>query len=378
MDKPQKGRTITIKIDGNERPKKKNKPEPVPELVLEPVLEPVQEPVLEPAKEQVSTQSPAANHIELESAAAKEAAVEEEPFEWILPTEAEEGKLEQKVEEGSKKKEQRPEKLPFMHNKGKKLNPEKRKWVTTIFLIILCAVILGTIFGLTMLKMVLPDEGAARRSEPVLQQEQPKPPAAAVGSGEIELPPITASVVQAGIYSVKETAYEEQSKLRNKGIPAQVMDMENLGMSGKFALFIGVSNSIAEAKTLSQELGARGIETFAKEITIGEKTVKGIGGEESKLLEIAPQIFQTMTVNLSDGRADAKISPENKAAFAKQEKSLAAIKKDNLKTEKIVQLYAEATAAASQFMKYEDKLDSGTETAVQQHLLAFLALYQEL
>lgn len=370
MDKAKKGSTITIKINGNERPIKKNKQEPV--------LKPAKEEEKEQIKEQEKAPSPKTHHVELESAAAKEAAGEEELFEWILPKEHEQGTQEPKIEKDANKKEQKLEKLPLMNNKGKKINPEKRKWFTTIFLIVICAVVLGTIFGFTMLRMVLPDEGSARKSEPVLRQEQSTIPAEKVGSSDIELQPITTYVVQAGIYSAKETAQEEQAKLRNEGIPAQVMDMGNLGMSGKFALFIGVANNIAEAKTLSQELGAGGIETFAKEITVGKKTVKGIGSEESKLLEMAPQLFQTMTVNISDGRGSSQISPESKAAFAKQEKSLVAIKKEQLKSEKMVQLYAEATAAASQFMKNEGKLDSRTEVAIQQHLLAFLALYQEV
>jgi stage II sporulation protein B len=370
MDKPKNGGTITIKINGNERPIKKNKQDPV--------LKPAKEDKKEQIKEQEKAPSPKSIHVELESAAAKEVAGEEELFEWILPKEHEQGTREPKIENDANKKEQKLEKLPFMNNKGRRINPEKRKWFTTIFLIIICAVILGTIFGFTMLHMVLPDEGSASKSEPVLKQEQSKTPAEKIGSGDIALQPITTYVVQAGIYSAKETAQEEQAKLRNEGVPAQVMDMGNLGMSGKFALFIGVASNIAEAKTLSQELGAGGIETFAKEITVGKKSVKGIGDEEGKLLEMAPQLFQTMIVNISDGRASSQISPENKAAFAKQEKSLAAIKKEQLKSEKMVQLYAEAAAASSQFKKNEGKLDSSTERAIQQHLLAFLALYQEL
>lgn len=356
MDKPNKGSTITIKINGKERPMK-NKQESI--------------------REQEKAKSATANHVEMESAAAKEAAEEGEFFEWILPTEPDNGAQEERAEEGTEPKEKQPEKFPFMKNKGKKMNPEKRKWITTIFFIVLCAVIVGTIFGLTMLKMVLPD-GGSDRSEPVVQQVQPITPSAAGGSNDIDLPPLTTYVVQAGIYSAKETAQKEQERLKNKGIPAQVIDMENLDMSGKFALFIGVSNNITGAKTVSQERAAEGIETFAKEITVGKKTVKGISGEEGKLLEMAPQLFQTITVNVNDLRASAKVSPENQAALAKQEKVLAEINKDKLKNEKAVQLYSEAAAASSQFKKYADKPDNGTETTVQQHLLTILALYLEL
>ena len=146
----------------------------------------------------------------------------------------------------------------------------------------ICAIAIGTIFGMTMLNMVLPDERAVQSSVPPATQKQEDIPAVVSGDKEVKLQPVTAFVVQAGLYSSKETAQAEQEKLRKDGLPAQVMDMSELGMDGKYALFIGISGSINEAKSLSQELSTGGVETFAKEINAGGKTVKEIEEEEKE------------------------------------------------------------------------------------------------
>ncbi len=148
MDKPNKGRTITIKIDGKERPIK-NK----------------QEPAIERKREQ--TQPSVTEQVDLEAAAAKEPASDGEDFEWILPTDGEGTPSEQKAVKTPEQKKEPSQKFPsFMNGKGKKINPEKKRWLTTIFLIVICAIAIGTIFGMTMLNMVLPDERAVQSSVP--------------------------------------------------------------------------------------------------------------------------------------------------------------------------------------------------------------------
>ncbi len=193
----------------------------------------------------------------------------------------------------------------------------------------------------------------------------------------MKLQPVTAFVVQAGLYSSKETAQAEQEKLRKDGLPAQVMDMSELGMDGKYALFIGISGSINEAKSLSQELSTGGVETFAKEINAGGKTVKGIEEEEKKLLELAPQLYQTISGNMHELKSST-LSEDNKAAFAKLEKSMTEIDKEKLKSESVLQVHAALQEASSQYKKFAEKPGRDTEIALQQHLLSFLALYQNV
>lgn len=358
MDKPNKGRTVIIKINGKERPIK-NK----------------QESAMERKREQ--TQSPETAKVNLEAAAAKEPAPDGEDFEWILPTDAEGAQSEQQDVKASSQKKEPPQKFPFMNGKGKKINPEKKKWLTTIFLIVICAIAIGTIFGMTMLNMVLPDERSMQSSVPPTEQKQGNIPAAANGDKEVKLPPLTAYVVQAGIYSSKETAQAEQEKLRKNGLPAQAIDMGKMGMDGKYALFIGISNSMNGAKNLSHELGNGEIETFAKEITTAEKTVKGVEEEEKKLLELAPNLFQTISGNMEDLKTST-LSQEKKAAFAKWDKGMLEIDKEKLKNESALQVYGALIDASSQYKKYEEKTGRDTEIALQQHLLSFLALYQNV
>ena len=356
MDKQNKRRTITIKINGKERPMKNR-----------------QEPVSECNREQ--TQSRISEQVNLEAAAAKESAVEGEDFEWILPTDAEgtQTQSEQKAAKPPKQKEEPPRKLPFMNGKGKKINPERKKWLTTIFLIVIGAIVIGTIFGMTMMNIVLPDESAVQSSVTPAEQIPEKIPPAANGDNEVQLQPLTAYVVQAGIYSAKETAEAEQEKLRKDGLPVQAMDMSTMGLDGKYALFIGISGSISGAKNLSQELSAGGTETFAKEIKTGAKTVKGVAEEEKKLLELAPQLFQIISGNMA-----STLSEDNQAAFAKLENTMTAIDKEKLINESVLEVYSTLEEASSQYKKFQENPSHDTEIALQQHLLSFLAFYQNV
>jgi stage II sporulation protein B len=356
MDKPNQRRTITIKIDGKERPMKNR-----------------QESVIERNREQ--TQSPISDQVNLEAAAAKEPAAEGEDFEWILPTDVEGTPNEQKVAKASEQKKEPPQKFPFMNGKGKKINPERKKWLTTIFLIVIGAIVIGTIFGMTMLNIFLPDESAVQSVVTPAEQKQENIPPASNGDNDVQLQPLTAYVVQAGIYSSTETAQVEQEKLRKEGLPVQAIDMSKMGMDGKYALFIGMSGTINGAKNLSQELSAGGMETFAKEINTGAKTIKGVAEEEMKLLELAPQLFQTISGNMGDLQSST-LSEENQAAFAELEKRLTAIDKEKLKNESVLQVYSTLVKASSQYRKFQDSPSRDTDIALQQRLLSFLALYQ--
>lgn len=339
MDKPDTNdrRTITIKIN-SVRNRKEAKGEEMNER--------------KPSQSQES--------INLEAAAAKETEVDGEDFEWLLPTEpgnpvSETKQYQEKDFASGKKEAQRkgPLKLP--------LQPEKKKWLTTIFLIVFCAVIVGTIFGMTMLKIVSPDEMQADGSIPSTGvSSENNSGAAANGGKEFQLPALTTYVVQAGIYSSEETALSEQERLRGQGLPAQAVDMSGIGMEGKYALFVSISGSINEAKKISQDLSAAGTETFAKEVSFSGKTIAGITAEEAKLLALSPQLFQTMNS-----------TEDSKEAFEQLEK----IDKEQLQNDKVKQIYGALTAAATEYKKITDKPDRETEKALQQYLLHYLSLY---
>ncbi len=60
---------------------------------------------------------------------------------------------------------------PFLNNKVNKWKKPRKGVVTPIFLAIFFAVLVGTTFGLTMLKMVLPEQ-VTNGEQPVVGTEQ--------------------------------------------------------------------------------------------------------------------------------------------------------------------------------------------------------------
>lgn len=370
MDKPKNGNTITIKINGTERPTKNQK----------------QQMEAEPKQERESShstelQSPSANYAEREAAAAHEVVNEGENFEWILPEDLkDECHSEKKGEEESISNKDKHSQFPFMNPKKREVNPEKRKWLTTIFLIVLCAVILGTIFGVTMLNMVLPEEKASpvSKGETVAGQEQSSAPVASEEGRKFTLKQVEAFVVQAGVYSSREMAEREQTALTNTEIPAQVLDMSELGMAGKFAVFVGIANTAEEAKKLSQEISAGGLETFTKEIKVGGKNIAVEAEDERKLLAAAPDMYQSISAAFYERKGTDKLSAERQLALSQLEKNLTAIDKEKINSKQVLQIYSELKEGDSQLKNYIEKPNADTETAIQQHLLTFFAVYHEL
>ena len=162
--------------------------------------------------------------------------------------------------------------------------------MTPIVLTIFFAILVGTTFGLTMLKMVLPEQ-VTTGERPVAGTEQKNETPVATGSAELTLPSISASVIQEGVYTTQNSAEQMKSSLKEKGIPVEVFSID-----GKFVIFIGVAGNVGDAKIMGQEYKGSGIDTFSKDFTIEEKKVTNLQEEEKKLLELAPTIVSNSFV----------------------------------------------------------------------------------
>jgi stage II sporulation protein B len=351
MDKSNKGNTITIKINRKDLPPKEQDDTPVQSKIRE------------------KSESHLSESGEQESAAAKEPIEEGETFEWILPakkgaTESKQSKNEsiEKIEESKSKS-----KLPPFLNKVNKSEQSKKGMFTPIFLSIFFAVLVGTTFGLTMLKMV-PPEQVTVGEQPVVGTEQKEETPIAAGTVELALPSLSGSVVQESVYTSQESAEQIKNSLKERGIPAEVFSVD-----GKFALFIGVAQNVEAAKVMGQAYKASGTDTFTKEFIIEEKTVSNLKEEEKKLLELAPPIYQTLVTSLSNG-----IPTELKASFEQQSADLTKIDKNKIQNKEMIILYSELEAATAQLKKYGENPDPKTLTLIQQHLLSFLSSYQRL
>jgi stage II sporulation protein B len=352
MDKPNKGNTITIKINRKDLP-------------------PKEQGDLTPEQRKIKDQpvSHLSENGEQETAAAKERIEEGETFDWILPTkkgatESKDNKIVSEKIEVAKSELKLP---PFLNNKVNKWKKPKKGVVTPIFLAIFLAVLVGTTFGLTLLKMVLPEQ-VTNGEPPVVGTEQKNETPIVTGSVELTLPSLSASVVQEGVYGSQDSAKQTQTSLKEKGTPAEVFSVD-----GKFAIFIGVAQNIEAAKTLGQSFKASGMDTFSKGFNVEEKKVSNLQEEEKKLLELSPKLYQTLLASLSNG-----IPAEMKESFEQQSATLTKIDKSKIQNKEISNMYSELEAASTQLKKSDENLDPQTLNLVQQHLLSFLSSYQRL
>lgn len=367
MDKPNKGNTITIKINRKDLPLKEQNEKEQDEKEQNEKEQHNRTP--EHSKIKEKSESNLSESGEQESAAAKEPIEEGETFDWILPTKK--GTTEKKESKVAsiEKKEKSKSKLKSLtfSNNAKKLKQSRKGHMTPIVLAVFFAILVGTTFGLTMLKMVLPEQ-LTNGVQPVVGKEQKEETPIAAGSVEWTLPSVSASIVQEGVYASQESAKQIQASLKEKGTPAEIFSLD-----GKFAIFIGVAQNVGDAKIIGQKYKASGIDTFSKDYSIKEKKVTDLQEEEKKFLELAPPFYKTLLSSLSNG-----IPAEMKSTFEQQSADLTKIDKNKIQNKNIIAIYSELEAASAQIKKNDENPDPKTLTLIQQHLLAFLSSYQSL
>ncbi|WP_053367281.1 SPOR domain-containing protein [Bacillus sp. FJAT-27245] len=291
-----------------------------------------------------------------EAAAALDAG--DEAFDWILPEEepVEQGKF--IINEASTTASIYPKQSAGA--KRKNGFPIKPAVFTIVF-----AIIVGVGLGAGMWKLVFIDKEVATALQP--EGEATKPSGETKPSAStIQLSPLSAYVVQEGIYSSKESAEVAKKNLEEKGIPAAVLDKDGQGM-----LLAGVAGSIESAKGFGALLTEEGIAIYAKEITLSPRQKDKVTSVEKQFLAIAPELFGKIS-------SSAGLAMEGKTAggTAALIKELAAIDAGKLANPDIKALFSELTDAAQNLETYEKAGNRQNAIAAQSHLLNFLAGYQ--
>ena len=365
MDKPKNENTITIKINGKESPvHEDNKKDIIDQQKYE-------------TNEQTAT---SANPHELETAAAQEKNDDSDNFDWILPNTTPTQIIEefQQVPDPIKKKKKVKDITDITTlGTGFKLNKQTfRKMNLSTFLAIFFAVLLGTFFGLMLLKIV-PAEKVIENEQPVINQEVQKQSEkeTSQGSGTLEgkREALSFAVVQEGIYTSKEGAENIKKNLNDQGIPAEVF-----AANGQFAIFVGVSSNVEEAKVIGNTLKSSGIDTYAKQWSIEEKNLSKLNEEEKKVLEMSSKVYASFNESISSVNGSNPISPKLMEDVTKHTSSLTTIDKGKLQNQSIIGIHSQLEAASSQLKEYNNKPQSSTLNKVQQHLLSFLTNYQSL
>lgn len=359
MEKPNRGNTIKIKLNGESQT-----------FSEEPVK-----------KEQESSNDSFTKVINidedfddqdvfLETAAAKESV--DESFDWIIPESTENDIQEYKVvssqnqKKGGKKKQASFTTFSMKRNGG----VLKSIIVTAVF-----AILIGTSFGVLMLKLVISENSKPAVTEPVVVDKGSDKGSEATGgkSSSIVIGAQTAFIVQGGAFSTKDAAANGASQAKGKGAPAQT-----LAMNGKEFLLLGVADSTETAKQMEGHYEANGFDdVLSKQIPITEKTVSEINETEKSFLEAAPAIYQQLSKVTSNAIVSGNISSgANKEVTGLGEQLNQSA--DKLKNEKVKNLNKELSGALEKVESFQEKKSKNSLVEAQQHLLNYLSIYFSL
>jgi stage II sporulation protein B len=351
----KQGKTITIKINGKDRPVREDKlihQKEDPEIKMNPLDKDEVESWVFPIDRDEAIN---------ETAAAQEQA--EESFDWILPDHVEEEIVkEYKIApKQAKNKKKNSLGISVWNNKIKRNN----RLFTTIFVTVFFAVLLGTAFGVTILKFVTADtESVTPVSTPAKTPPAAEQPAA--GSESLELTSIPAFVIQNGIFTTEDAAKERVNLLSGQGVTAEIFPSND-----QFAVYLGMGGSIEEAKQKSEALKAKGVEVFAKPIEISGGKADGLTADEAKFMAQAPEIYAI----LSNGNTAA---PESIKKVEDYQAILSKITDKSVKDKHVLKAKASIERASAAFIGYQKTKDANQLAEMQNGLLAFLSAYQSI
>ncbi|WP_226646592.1 SPOR domain-containing protein [Mesobacillus subterraneus] len=294
-----------------------------------------------------------------ESAAAQEQ--NEDSFDWILPDPVEEEIVKEYKFAPKQEKKQKKKSIGIsVWNPKMKRN---NRLYTTIIMNVLFAVLIGTAFGVTFLKFLPsePDTAAPAVTQPKAGQAEEKP---AGGKESLELKPIPTFIVQNGIFTTEAGAKERVDLLAGQGVTAELFPV-----NGQFAVYLGTAGSIEAAKQQAEVLKAKGVEVFAKPFEIAGGTAVGLTAAESEFLKQAPEIYSIMLKGSSSAAEEVKKVEDYQAKLSKMEdKSIA--------DKAVLKAKASMEKASGAFTSYQKTKDANQLVEVEKSLLAFLSAYQ--
>lgn len=366
VEREEKGKTITIKINGKNHTFQDTERQENKRMEAENHRDPLIEETDQNNKYDYSSA--------LEAAATKEAA-DEENFDWILPDESSDFNMDvQEYKIAKQPKKQNQKGIGSISKNFKKNN--RNGMLSSVFLTVFFAILLGTSFGLLLLKLVITENEIAS-DQPVIAEPIPEKtedtPAGGGGTETITLEPLSTFVVQGGVFSNKAAADQMKDEAVQLGAPAQVVEM-----NGQAILYVSVADSIEHAKEIGAQLKNKGIEVFAKPITFDGKTLKDLKGEDKKVMEAAGAIYQSLSVGASEAAASQTISASTLENAEKQGSILKDITEDKLKHDGVISIKEELDQALGQLRAFKQKGEPSIQIKLQQHLLAFLAAYHSM
>ena len=357
MDKPNKGNTIKIKLNGENTKFEEEAPKMEPEVSSNTTTKVIK---INPA--------PTESDSYLETAAAQESV--DESFDWIIPESSDNDLVEYKIATTTNTKKNGPKKnISFSSNSIKK----NGRPLGSIFVSATFAILIGLTIGIFMLKMVTePSKKVA--TVPAVVEETGGTGTTTTTTGKTTtavIEQLTAYVIQGGVFSSKDGAKATADQITEKGIPSQLVEM-----SGKQYLFLGVADTIEMAKSLGTQYKEHGVEeVFAKPLLVDEKKVADVSEKEKAFLEGAPTIYQALSIVTSSAMVTKSIPEESTKTLTALGEQL---KVSGLKNENVKKLHAELVDADAKIKEFQKSKDEKNLSAAQQHLLNFLSVYYSM
>jgi stage II sporulation protein B len=355
VDKPNKGNTITIKLNGENQSYQEETSKEAGKANSDAI------PKVIKINSHLSE-----SDVLLETAASQESV--DESFDWIIPESSENDIEEFKIAPSQTGKKTGLPKIATFTSNTKKKNDRP---LGTILISAVFAILIGTTIGVVMLKLMItgPTEKTVV-TEPTVAIEKPvttdSKPTAGKGTSAV-IDQLTAYVIQGGVFSSDAGAKEISANLASKGVPSQLVDMD-----GKYYLFLGVAESIETAKSLGTQYKENGIEdVFSKPLLLDEKKFTDISEKDKTLLKALPTIYQTLSLTTSTALVTKSVPEDASKALKGVEEQL----KNSVKNEKVKDLKAELVSANNKVKAFQKSKDEKNLSDAQQHLLNYLSLY---
>jgi stage II sporulation protein B len=373
MEIRKSNRTITVKINGNERDYREETRNNVVEFPN--IEEEANHHSKEARKMKVDLEpelldSDTTDKYEgLTEVAASQEAVDES-FDWILPEESDDDIDEYIIakQPADKKKKSNlsilKKSLPKKHDAGP---------IKSVLFSILLAIIIGTSFGFLVLKLVITEKVQVDQTiNPTAEETNStdsKSPAASA-NGSLQLAAMETYIIQGGVFSTMESAKIEEARMKQLGVPAQII--EN---NGQAFLFLGTADSLEKAKSIGALMKANGIEVFAKAYTLPEKSLTKLTETEAKLLSELEGVYQITAALAADGMLNA---PFNDAQLNSSKELLLGVDKQEIQSAVIEQIRLDLVGAIEKIETYQKDKNESSLIAAQQHLLSVMNSYFSL
>jgi stage II sporulation protein B len=348
MENQRSNRTITIKINGNERKYK----EETRNVVVDSQTE-----IIDSA---LSTEFDGFTEV----AATQEAA--DESFDWILPNDDDDEIEEYIIAKQPVEKKKKNNSTSILKKSLQKKQPSGP--IKSLLFSILLAIIIGTSFGFLVLKLVISEAKVEVNQVTTIPQETTSDKKNTVGTtGALQLQPINTYIVQGGVFSSVDSANIEAEKVRQKGVPAQIIEV-----NGQAFLFLGLADSIDKAKAIGTSMKENDIEVFAKAYSLPEKDLNELTSMEENLLKEIELVYQSLSSLASSAMLSESIDEK---VLLKQEDFLLSIDKKEIKSTKIEQLRLDLAGAIEKLSAFNKQKNHSLVIEAQQHLLSFISTY---